>query len=116
MIQMSDASLWSHWQEFGRKTTLASQLQPPVGQCSCLMLPVGGERGIGQGRRSGCTQLHPLPYSCAQRGRGLKEPREELLASLAGEVSSKLRTLAAASCAACQNLLWGLSQTNFVQQ
>lgn len=89
---------------------------PPAGQHSCLMLPVGGERGIGQGWRAVCTQLHPLPYNCAQRGRGLKEPCENLLASLAGDVSSKLRTLAAASCAACQNLLWGLSQTNFVQQ
>lgn len=54
------------------------------------------------------------PTTVHKGGEGWRNPAN--LASLAGEVSSKLRTLAAASCAACQNLLWGLSQTNFVQQ
>lgn len=47
--QMSDASLWSHWLEFGRKITLVSQLQSP---CRTVLLPhasCGGGRGIGQG-------------------------------------------------------------------
>lgn len=69
---------------------------------------VGGE---GQSVLSSPTPLQP----------STKRERAEgtlwgLSASLAGEISSKLRTLAAASCAACQNLLWGLSQTYFVQQ
>lgn len=49
VIQMSDASLQSQWQESGRKTTLASQLQSLVGQCSCLLLPGEGDRGSGRG-------------------------------------------------------------------
>lgn len=91
---------------------------PAAVPCGPVLLP-HAPRGRGKEHRSGlkvCTQLHPFPYNCAQRGRGLKEPCEDLCASLSGEVSSKLRTLAAASCAACQNLLWGWSQTNFVEQ
>ena len=79
---MSAASLQSYWQESVRKTTRALQLLP---LCSCLLLPAGGERGIGGGRRQGCTQWHPSPYKGAQRGSGLKEPRKDLPASLAGE-------------------------------
>lgn len=115
VIQMSDASLRSQWQESGRKTTPASQPQAPEGQCSCLLLP-GGRKRAAVGMKVSLCSLTPTPLQVCTKRERAEGTLGGLRASLPGEVSSKLRTLAAASCAACQNLLWGLSQTYFVEQ
>lgn len=70
-------SLWGKQLEY-------PSCSPSAGHRSRLMLPMGGESGIGQGWRSVCTQLDPFPYNGAQSRDQLKEPCKKPLASLAG--------------------------------
>lgn len=68
VIQMSGASLQSHWQEFGRKTTLLSQLQS---LCGTVLLPHAA-RGRGKGHRLGVKvslySVTPTPLQVCTKG------------------------------------------------
>lgn len=107
-IQMSAASLRSYWYEFVRTTTRASQLQSLCG--TVLLSPA--PRGRGKGHRSGMkVSLHPvtpIPLQWCTKGERAKATMQRCLCLFGwGRVSSKLGTLAAASCTAYQNLLRG---------
>lgn len=92
LFGVTGRSLW-------RKLPGHPSCSPFMGQRSCLLPPMGGEKSISGGWRWACTQLYPFPYDGSQRRSGLKGPCKDLSASLAGGVSPKLGTLAAASYA-----------------
>lgn len=119
VIQMSAASLWSYWWEFVRKTTHASQLWSLWGTVLLPHAPRGRGKGASfrdEGKFAlGYTHSPTTVHNGGVGWRNRAKTSLPLLVVVRG-VFSELRTLEAASCAACQNLPRGLSQTNYVQQ
>lgn len=68
MIQMSGAFLWSHWKEFGRKITLASQLQSPYGTVLLLHAPRGSGKGHWSGMKVSLYLVTPTPLQLCTKG------------------------------------------------
>lgn len=68
VIQMSAASLWSHWQEFGRKTTSASQLQSLCGTVLLPHAPCGKGKGHQLGMKVSLYSVTPIPLQLCTKG------------------------------------------------